>query len=226
MKIVLCDDEFKSLIAMEELVKELAPEAEIKKYTSAKELISSNDYCDIAFLDIEVDNESGGFKAAQHVKRLNNKCVITFFTNYDSYAREGYNYRAYRFILKDEGKQLIRHHFSETIKEYYRLTGKIVLLHGAGKKIVSVSDIMYIHMKDHYGDVYLASGEKYLWRKSLTAMEPFLTRFDFERCQKSYIVNMDYVKTKIKNQFLLINGQTIAIGRTYIKTINSRYKNL
>ena len=226
MKIVLCDDELKSLTTMEELVKELAPEADIEKYTSAKELINNNCYCDIAFLDIEVDDGNGGFEAAQYVKGLNSKCVITFFTNYDSYAREGYNYRAYRFILKDEGKQLIRHHFSETIKEYYRITGKISLLHGSGKKIVSVSDIMYIHMKDHYGDVYLANGEKYLWRKSLSAIEPFLSGFDFERCQKSYIVNMDYVKAKIKNQFMLTNGQTIAIGRTYIKAINSKYKNL
>ena len=226
MKIVLCDDDKKSLEQMEELVKELVPEAEVEQYTSANDLMCSNSVFDIAFLDIEMDNENGGFKAAQYVKKNNNDCVITFFTNYDSYAREGYNYRAYRFILKDEGRQLIRHHFSETIKEYYRITGKIALIQGAGKRIVSIKDIMYIHMKDHYGDVYLANGEKYLWRKSLSAIEPYLSGFDFERCHNSHIINMDYVKQKIRNQFLLYNGQTIPIGRTYLKAINSKYKNL
>lgn len=226
MKIVLCDDDRNSLEQMAEIVKEFAPDAEIYHYMSANDLVDSENVFDIAFLDIEMDNHNGGFRAAKYVKEKNNDCVITFFTNYDSYAREGYNYRAYRFILKDEGSQLIRHHFSETIKEYYRIVGKISLIQGVGKRIISIKDIMYIQMKDHYADVYLSNGEKCLWRKTLSAIEPYLSRFEFERCHNSYIVNMEYVKEKVKNQFILTNGESISIGRTYIKAINKKYINL
>lgn len=226
MKIVLCDDDRNSLEQMAENVKEVAPEAEIYYYISVKDLIESRKVFDIAFLDIEMDNNNDGFKAAKYVKEKNIDCIIAFFTNYDSYATEGYNYRAYRFILKDEGTQLIRHHFSETIKEYYRVTGRISLISGVGKRIVSIKNIMYIQMKDHYADVYLSNGDKCLWRKPLYSMEPYLWGFNFERCHNSYIVNMEYVKEKVKNQFILKNGTSLKIGRTYMKAINDKYMNL
>lgn len=218
MKIVLCDDDNFYIEQMQDIVKELTPDADIYCYTSANDLISSGNIFDIAFLDIEMDNGCGGFNAAQYVKTQNDNCVIAFFTNYDSYAREGYNYRAYRFILKDEGNQMIKHHLSEIVKEYNRLAGKISLIHGSTKVVVSIKDIMYIQMKDHYGDVYLANGEKCLWRTTLSNIVFYLSQFNFERCHNSYVVNMDYVQEKRKNQFILTNGEQITIGRTYIET--------
>lgn len=226
MKIVLCDDDTFYIEQMKAIVKELTPDADIYCYSSANDLINSDNVFDIAFLDIEMDNSRGGFSAAQYVKEKNSDCVIAFFTNYDSYAREGYNYRAYRFILKDEGSQMIKHHFLETIKEHNRIAGKISLIRGGtAKVVVPVKDIMYIQMKDHYGDVYLANGEKCLWRTALSTIVSYLSQFNFERCHNSYIVNMDYVQEKVKNQFILTNGKQITIGRTYIKSINSKFRN-
>lgn len=225
MKIVLCDDDMFYIEQMKSIVKELIPDADIYCYISAKDLIDSDNVFDIAFLDIEMDNGSGGFSAAQYVKKQNSDCVIAFFTNYDSYPREGYNYRAYRFILKDEGNKMIKHHFSETIKEYNRIAGKISLIYGSAKVVVFIKDIMYIQMKDHYGDVHMANGKKYLLRTTLSAIISYLSQFNFERCHNSYIVNMDYVQEKRKNQFILKNDEQITIGRTYIKSINSKFRN-
>ena len=226
MKIVLCDDDKNCLDQMNDIVRELSPKAEIYRYESAEKLINSGNVFDIAFLDIEMDGGSGGFNAAKYVKEKNVDCVISFFTNYDSYARDGYKYRAYRFILKDEGRKMIKHHFAETIKEYNRINGKISVINGSAKVLVPIQDIMYIQMKDHYGDVFVVSGKKYLWRISLAKIESYLAQFHFERCHNSCIVNMNYVAEKVKNKFILTDGHTITIGRTYIKSINQRYKSL
>ena len=199
-------------------------DTEIYSYLSVKELIRTDMTFDIAFLDIETDNEMGGFEAAKYVKRKNADCVIAFFTNYDSYARKGYEYRAYRFILKDEGKTMIRHHFSETIKEYYRIVGQVVLIYGSGKRKAAIKDIIYLKMKDHYASVYLSDGTECLWRKSMSEIEQYLYRFDFERCHNSYIVNMDHVKEKNKNKLILDDGTVITISRKYIKSINDKYQ--
>lgn len=225
MKIVLCDDDTFYIEQMEAIVEELTPDADIYCYSSAEDLINSDNVFDIAFLDIEMDNSRGGFSAAQYVKEKNSDCVIAFFTNYDSYACKEYNYRTYRFILKDECSQMIKYHFSETIKEYNKIVGKVSLICGSAKVIVAIKDIMYIQMKDHYGDVYLANGKKYLWRTTLSSIISYLSQFNFERCHNSYIVNMDYVQEKVKNQFILANGEKITIGRTYIKSINNKFRN-
>lgn len=219
MKIVLCDDDKNCLDQMDDIVRELSPKAEIYRYESAEKLINSGNIFDIAFLDIEMDGGSGGFNAAKYVKEKNVDCVISFFTNYDSYARDGYKYRAYRFILKDEGEKLIKHHFSETIKEYYRVNGKVSLIYESGKQIKYIRDIMYIQMADHYGEVYIKGGSRLLWRKTLSNIESYLYGFNFIRCHKSYIVNMDYVKIRRRNQFILYDGTSIPIGRKYNKTI-------
>ncbi len=224
MKIVLCDDEMIFLEQMKKIIKEISSDAEIYAYSSAKELIRTGMTFDIAFLDIETDDKMGGFEAAQYVKKKNADCVIAFFTNYDSYARKGYEYRAYRFILKDEGTTMIRHHFSETIKEYYRIVGQMVLLYGSGKRRVAIKDIVYLKMKDHYASVYLSDGTECLWRKSMSEIEQYLYRFDFERCHNSYIVNMDHVKEKNKNKLILDDGTAITISRKYIKSINDKYQ--
>lgn len=76
MKIVLCDDDMFYIEQMKSIVKELIPDADIYCYISAKDLIDSDNVFDIAFLDIEMDNGSGGFSAAQYVKKQNSNCVF------------------------------------------------------------------------------------------------------------------------------------------------------
>lgn len=223
MKIVLCDDELNLLDKMRNLIIKISPDAKIYMYSSAKELIKTDIAFDIAFLDIEMDDGAGGFDAAQHIKRKNEDCIIAFFTNYDSYARKGYEYRAYRFILKDEGNTMIYHHFSETIKEYYRIAGQVTLIYGSGKRRVAIKDIMYLKMKDHYAAVYISDGTECLWRKSMSEIEQYLSKYDFERCHNSYIVNMEYVREKNKNRLILFDGNAISISRKYIKCINDKY---
>ena len=232
MKIALCDDEKVYIDIMEDVINEIETQADIYKYTSAEELIKSGESFDIAFLDIKMrhqekrQEDSRGFAAAEYVKKKNTSCIIAFFTNYDSYAREGYKYRAYRFILKDEGSKLIKHDFLEVIQEYYRVTKNVPLIYSSGKIVVSVKNIMYIHMEDHYAEVYLDDGTKCLWRKSLADIEMYLEGTNVDRCHNSYMVNMDFVKEKSKKQFILKNGVVISIGRKYIKEINRKYKNL
>lgn len=223
MRIVLCEDDGTYLYHMEKLITELNAKAEIYKYSSANELIASSKFFDLAFLDIEMKN-GDGFEAAKYLKQKNPDCVIAFFTNYDSYARKGYEYRAYRYILKDEGDKLIKHHFAETIKEYYRLNGQVSLIYGNGKRIEFIRDILYIEMNDHYGCVHLKNGMQCLWRKTLSNIELYLSDFNFLRCHNSYIVNLEYVKLKKKNQLILCDGVSIPIGKAYSKAVSSKYK--
>ena len=58
----------------------------------------------IMFLDIDMDERSG-MDIARRVRELHLDTVIVFVTNYPEFSMEGYEVRAFRYLLKQELEQ-------------------------------------------------------------------------------------------------------------------------
>lgn len=59
----------------------------------------------IMFLDIDMDERSG-MDIARRVRELHLDTVIIFVTNYPEFSMEGYEVRAFRYLLKQELEQM------------------------------------------------------------------------------------------------------------------------
>ena len=68
---------------------------------------------DLAFLDIDFGNRRGaGIDLARRIRQKRNDTIIIFVTSYVEYAPEGYELRAFRYLLKTDVDTKLELYFS------------------------------------------------------------------------------------------------------------------
>ena len=119
VRVLICDDNRLFLTTLESRVsdclKQLGVSSQIHTYTCISEIsgpiLAS---CDIAFLDIDFkSNQYNGLDIARKIHSVRKDAVIIFVTNYIEYAPEGYEVRAFRYLLKKD----ISTKYAECIKQ-------------------------------------------------------------------------------------------------------------
>ncbi len=70
----------------------------------------------IMFLDIDMDERSG-MDIARRVRELHLDTIIIFVTNYPEFSMEGYEVRAFRYLLKQELQQKLPLYFRDALAE-------------------------------------------------------------------------------------------------------------
>ncbi|MCD8049433.1 MAG: LytTR family DNA-binding domain-containing protein [Clostridia bacterium] len=190
MRVAVCDDDFVFLEMMEKRLKKY--ECRVDKFSDAKSLSEETGSYDIAFLDIELSGGELGFDAVKHLKIRNENCIIVFFSNYSQYAIDGYEYGAFRYILKNEPEALIDKRIEETFNEFNR-RHKILQGQYKGKAFaVGIDEIYYIEIFNHVLKIHTRRGEFELYRQ-IKDIYADLREFDFVHCHRSYVVNLKYV---------------------------------
>lgn len=115
----------------------LADEARVKDY-------------DLIVLDYQMDGLTG-FDTAQRINKLCSNVAIAFATNFYDFTREGYKYRAVRYLVKQE--KTFASEFCECIEyvlSHKSINEDIVLNLYDSSITVKIDDLIYIKSDDHY----------------------------------------------------------------------------
>lgn len=223
MNIVLCDDDIIFLNSLEQKIAHY--NCTIYKFSSAQEILASQMKFDIAFLDIELGNNTTGFSLVKHIRSINNQCVISFFTNYKDYAVDGYEYQPFRYILKNSPETIINKRINDTFIEFYR-KNKLIKGYFKDKKFaVALSDIYYVETFNHVLTLHTKKGNFEMY-KLISEICDELSIYGFFRCHRSYIVNIYYISSiKNDNSFVLSEplGEIIPIGIRYKAAAKQMY---
>lgn len=223
MNVVLCDDD---TIFLNKLTQKLSEyNCKIYAFNSLKELISSNMIFDIAFLDIELNNNTSGFQIVSDLRNRNKKCVIAFFTNYHQYAIEGYEYQPFRYILKNEPEQLINKRINEMFTEYHRRNKIISGTYNGYAFRTSLDDIYYISISNHILTLHTKKGDFEIYKQMKDLCEE-LRDFGFLRCHRSYMVNLQHIHVMRNDYFFVLDDikhTAIPIGIRYKEIAENSY---
>ncbi len=222
MNIAICDDDTAFLNDFEKFL--LAKGGQIHKYTSVSELINSKTVFDIAFLDIQIKDETI-FEAVKYIYSLNRSCVVAFLTNYSRYMKQGYSFGVFRYILKTEPQQLIIKQINEVYNEFYARNKAIS---GTYKRItfnLFIRDIIYIEVCGHVLYIFTDKGVYNILATISDIMEK-LDCTDFVQCHRSFIVNLNHVHSIKGSKELLLSDAGFApvpIGKKYLKEVRKAY---
>lgn len=101
MNLFVVDDEKHALNYIVTILKETYPKAEIFPFCKTKDAIkmASDIKCDVAFLDIRIDDKNG-IELAKELKDINGKTNIIFTTAYIEYALDAYKVYASDYLMK------------------------------------------------------------------------------------------------------------------------------
>lgn len=215
--IAICDDEKEFVTYLTDLLDRYAAETgeEIKvtAYYDGMELIEKYDTgIELIFLDIQM-RLMDGLRAAEHVRRMDEKVGIIFLTTLTQYGLEGYKYQAANYIIKPMKYVRLKAEMDQWLKRHRKDDSpSMVIANDSGKYKVFLKSLRYVETFNRNLLLHTEQ-ENIICYKSMKEMERKLQDKGFVRCHTSYIVNLFYVKGIKKLDIELITGEIIPISQ-------------
>lgn len=225
-KVIICDDNEKSIFELRELIDQLFPNLfVISGYVSARQLIYEVEdeflkSADILFVDVEM-KEMEGTKVAKILQKKMPMLKIIFITGYPERTEKIFDeIDPFGLLLKPFCRERLEKCLKREL-ESEKKEGRFVEIRKKGKNYyVPTEEIYYvesrarklfIHKKDKTESVY-----------ERISRFCFIYEEDFVRCHQSYAVNWGQVAEVSTNGILLKNGEKIPISRQKYREVRSR----
>ncbi|CEN21863.1 LytR/AlgR family response regulator transcription factor [Paraclostridium sordellii] len=226
IRIAICEDEKEIQLLIEDyldnILKNINREYEIQKYSSGEELLGGNlKDIDILLLDIQME-QINGMDTARKIRKVDNKMEIIFITSLIDYVQEGYEVRAYRYLLKPIELDELKKHVLTCIKEIETNKNNYILIKNKSNTYkISSNEITYVEVQKK--DMLIHTINKnFDVNYSLEKIEKDLNLDKFIRCHKSFLVNLSYVENIKPNVVVLESGEEVPVSRYRYKDVKDR----
>jgi two-component system LytT family response regulator/two-component system response regulator LytT len=216
MKVIIVDDEKPAREELRFLLSEYESVEVVGEAESGWEAIElfRRQKPDLLFLDIQMP-EMSGIEVANKLYEIGESPHIIFITAYDKFAIEAFDVNAMDYLLKPVEKERLK----KSIERYYQNTGRNKVgdldidifskLLTAIKKPEDKPSRITVYWEDHYHPIeiddiiavvadkkftrILTQAGEYHCQKSISLLEETLSRKEFFRCHRSYLVNLRFI---------------------------------
>lgn len=228
IQIVLCEDQIQHQKTIEKFLQEILGENNIEYnlriYKSGEELL--NDYpqnVDIFILDIQME-KINGMDVARKIREIDkNKPEIIFTTSLVEYIQEGYEVRAYRYLLKPIKYEELKKHILSCIDEVINKKDKFILIENKNETYkIKIEEITYIEIQRKDMSIHTES-KTYKTKMTMDKIEKELKNYNFYRCHKSFLVNIDYVENIKQYVAILDNKEEVLVSRHRFKDFKHKF---
>ncbi|KPI54252.1 chemotaxis protein CheY [Clostridioides difficile] len=227
INIAVCEDEKEAQLLIvdyiENILKNISIEYEIKKYLSGEELLENNlKDIDILFLDIKME-KLNGMDTARMIRKMGSEMEIIFITSLIDYVQEGYEVRAYRYLLKPIESEELKKHMLTCIKDIETNKDSYIIIKDKSNTYkIYLNEIKYIEVQKKEMLIHTINKNFYI-RYSLNKIEKELNLSRFIRCHKSFIVNLSHVENIKYNIAILESGEEVPISRYRYKEVKEKF---
>lgn len=228
LKIVLCEDEKQQREIIKNYIHDSiinhTKEYEILEFESSEDMLENYPKStDILILDIQMGNING-MDAARKIREFDENVEIIFITGLWDYLQEGYEVRAYRYLIKPIKYDSFNNQFGSCIENILEYNKKYILATYKGESNkISINSILYIETEGRNIIIY-TDKKSYLSNIGINKIERELGLKKFFRCHNSYLVNLDYI-TKIGTNSVFIDEYEVPVSRHKIKELKIQFTN-
>lgn len=222
--ILIVDDQYTLAKHVKQGIEALYPEYFTIDIMNDKDLLENIDHIayDVYMLDIEMPKISG-FAAAKKLHERTPNSLLLFLTTHEELSIDGYEYRAFRFLVKKN--LMLKKAMDAVLAELEKQHAMVEARNEAKVSVqIPVRDIACVYSEKNYL-VLKTEKEMYQTRLSLKEFEDRYSMLSFVSPCKGYLVNLlhiasvDYQKDII---YLKHNG-TVPISRRRKKDFFARY---
>ena len=246
LKCIAIDDEplaLRQLTSYIEKIPYLELTATCNNALEAQQLLASQ-HVDLIFVDINMPDLSG----VEFVRSLVDRPMVIFTTAYSEYAVEGFKLDAVDYLLKpfsfadfsrSAGKANslyeLRHNQRagepEATPEALPKDKEYISVKADYKvSLVKISNIVYLESEGEYVRMHLDDGTTITTLFRLKNMEAALPSEMFMRVHRSYIVNLQRIRSYVKGRVFISDSEYVPIGENYREAfqryIEAHYQNL
>lgn len=231
MKAIIVEDEKYSVLNLQKLLQEFAPDITIiKVFESGREALQNLPGLsfDLIFLDIQFNDDFDAFEMLKAWKW--EQLQIIFVTSYNDYALKAFKFNAIDYITKpidkDELLQAIekarnkifkKQELEKLLNTIEALRNKQIIVRGQNETaFLPTAKILFLKAEKEYSVIYYLEGTnecEIVSSRHLGFWENELSEYPFLRIHKSHLVNMEHIVSFGKRKVKLINGKQLEIAR-------------
>ncbi|WDF45173.1 LytTR family DNA-binding domain-containing protein [Chryseobacterium sp. KACC 21268] len=175
-----------------------------------------NNNVDLIFSDIQMPKING----LDLVKSLENPPVIIFVTAHRDFALDGFETGATDYLVKpvrfdrflkavNKAKDYISLKQNSTV---HQVNSDRIFIKSDGKLTkILLDEILYVEAQGDYLKIVIQN-ETYTTLATLKSMDEVLTLPKFFRVQRSFIINLEAIRSLNGNMVELVNGKSISIA--------------
>lgn len=220
--VYVCDDNWEQMNTLRQTLEGLSNRIAIEAFISSSDLLLRLEELqnqqaampELLLLDIEMP-ETDGIQIGKKIRELAPEICLVFVTAYAEYAVQGYEARAFRYLLKPVTEADLQKLFGEMKAEADKMK-KVLVKTRQGERQLFLREILYISAEDKYSVVYTRDGH-YISDTSLTDYEMRLAEWGFFRIHRKYLLNLHYQKGIERGKILLTNGNQLPISKRRLK---------
>ncbi|MGB6328674.1 MAG: LytTR family DNA-binding domain-containing protein [Halarcobacter sp.] len=201
MKALIVDDEKLALNRLQRILKEegISDITQCNNPIDAIKEVSKTKF-DVAFLDISMPTMTG-LELANTIININPNIFIIFQTAFAEYALEAFQSGGLDYLLKPISNESIKKSL-EKLEKYIKnnslkennTSKKIIAKRGSKIYMIDLDDIYYIKADLDEVIIKIKETDAYV-RKKMQDMQELLKDKNFFRVHRSYIVNVDKIKS-------------------------------
>lgn len=194
--------------------------------SSFKELLTQKESFHILILDLNMDNHRS-IEIVEKFVRIHPDCHIFLVTDYQPHVTHAYRISHDCLLLKNH-MQEFPFFLRKAVKEAMQHAGKYLNVH-IQRHIYQIlmENVLYLERQGHATYVHQTNGQTIRSRDKVDDLIRAAGNPRLIRCHVSYAVNLDQVKRKEKELFVLADNTIIPISRTnqtIVQAIFNSYK--
>ena len=222
INIGICEDELHYRVNIKDMLGDILSTYSINykiyEFSSGEELLSNYPKdLDILIMDIQM-KIINGMDTARKIREFDQNLEIIFMTSFSEFMQEGYEVKAYRYILKPISERKISRNILPCINEIIKKKNNYLTINVKNYvDRIKIDSIVYIET-DRPNILIYTNDNKYTTKMSISKIDKILREHGFFRCHNSYIVNLKLVES--------MNSNTLKIGEKYIPISKYRVKEL
>lgn len=217
MRIAICDKQLFECV--EPLLNKYAPEIPRVRFDSMESLLegTKQEFFPLIFLYVDEEN-SERLEQARQLMSAEHKPLIILVSETNFCAVDAYGV-AFRYLIKPIQEQK----FQEALKQALQLLNpkSITLTDDYGRVFcMALQDILYFECQNYLVLAHTVDGD-YSIRTRLKNVETMLVGFDFCRVHTSFLINLNYISSLLKDDIKMTNGTHINISRNRKKQFHT-----
>lgn len=223
LRCIAIDDEPLALQQVAAYVQKIPYLEMVGKCSSAFQALEllENQQVDLMFVDINMPDLNG----LEFVKSLTQKPLLIFTTAYSEYALEGFKVDALDYLLKPfsfaefskaAGKARTQFELMQNAPEKLESNDEFLFIKSEYKLLrVNLNDILFIEGMKEYVRIHIDGQKPIMTLLSMKSLEAKLPESNFMRVHRSYIVNMEKVKTVERMTIVFDDKHRIPVSDNY-----------
>ncbi len=224
----ICDDSDKTREKLKEILENMLfkyDECDFQLFVSGEQLmesIESGEFeAELLLLDIHM-GETDGIEVARWIRDHQVDVDIIFVTVSEDHVFDGYQFRAFSYLLKPLKKQRLQDEIDRYMKERSAQPGCLHVTIGGRKEQVFLDRVLYFSGDKRKILIHERDGDDRSFYAKMDELDEMLKDYDFIRCHQSYLVNRKFVKSASRTE-LTMEDEVIPVSRKYADDVKEAF---